>query len=400
MTLGLDDERRRALLATRQLPTAAERHGRTSVDVARSLGPLHSTDPSTAYLQIHARADVAVADVDRALYEDRELLRHSTLRRTVHLLSLELVAPAHRAFNHRMTRVLRRNLVRWLEDSPDLDAGVDAQAWLGALEDEVVAAVEALDRPSGGELAEQVAGLRVTIDPAPGKAYSRPGRITSKVLELLIGEGRIARDRPRGADFTSAAWTYAPVTDWLPEGIAELEPAAAVAALVAHHLGPFPGSSIDDLAWWTGLPKGQIARALADLDAVSVGRDDGVDGHVLADDELEVADLDTDPRAALLPGLDATPMGCPARDWFLGPHEPELFDRNGNVGPTVWCRGRVVGGWTQREDGEVVVGLLEDIGADAREHLDALAERTRRWLGEVRVRWRYPTPLQRRLEEA
>ncbi len=42
-----------------------------------------------------------------------------------------------------------------------------------------------------------------------------------------------------------------------------------------------------------------------------------------------------------------------------------LFDVNGNAGPTVWWDGRVVGGWSQRRDGEIVYRLLEDVGADA-----------------------------------
>lgn len=400
--MRVGDDRRRALLATRQLTTAGERRDRTPLGVAEAIGPLHSTDPSTAYLQVHARADVTVTDVDRSLYEDRELLRHTTLRRTVHLLAPGLVAPAHRAYNHRLTRTARRNLERWIADSPDLDADVDAAGWLARIEDEVVAAVHALDRPSGTELADAVPDLQVRYDPAPGKSWSRPLRLTSNLLQLVIAEGRIARDRPRGEDFTSGAWTYAPIEWWVPGGIAPMPTADAVAALVAHHLGPFPAASVEDLAWWTGLPKGQVATAVAAVGAVAVTRDDGVEGHVLPDDDLVADDLDEDPRVALLPGLDATPMGVTQRDWFLGPHGPELFDRNGNVGPTVWCRGRIVGGWTQREDGEVVVHLLEDVGADAAAAVDAEAARTAAWLGEVRVRvrWRYPTPLQKRLEEA
>ena len=64
------------------------------------------------------------------------------------------------------------------------------------------------------------------------------------------------------------------------------------------------------------------------------------------------------------PTLDPTTMGWKEREWYLGPHERVLFDRNGNAGPTVWWDGRVVGGWSQREDGEIVFELLEDVGAE------------------------------------
>jgi hypothetical protein len=66
-----------------------------------------------------------------------------------------------------------------------------------------------------------------------------------------------------------------------------------------------------------------------------------------------------DDWVALLPALDPTVMGWKERDWYLGGHAGDLFDRNGNAGPTVLHNGKVVGGWAQRPDGEVVYELQE-----------------------------------------
>ena len=90
-------------------------------------------------------------------------------------------------------------------------------------------------------------------------------------------------------------------------------------------------------------------------------------------------------------------MGWTGRDWFLGEHRSTLFDRSGNAGPTVWCDGRVVGGWAQRRDGEIAIRLLEDVGADASSAVDDAAARLRVWLGDVRVTPRFRTPLEREL---
>jgi len=103
------------------------------------------------------------------------------------------------------------------------------------------------------------------------------------------------------------------------------------------------------------------------------------------------------PGAALLPGLDPTPMGWQSREWFLGPHGPALFDRTGNIGPTVWWDGRIVGGWAQRSSGEVVFRPLEDVGSDAVAAIAAEAARLESWLGELRVTPRFRTPLERDL---
>ena len=101
--------------------------------------------------------------------------------------------------------------------------------------------------------------------------------------------------------------------------------------------------------------------------------------------------------ASLLPALDPTPMGWQARDWFLGQHRAALFDRTGNIGPTVWWEGRVVGGWAQRASGEIVLRLLEDIGADGAAAVSGQAAKLEAWLGANRVTPRFRTPLEREL---
>ena len=107
-----------------------------------------------------------------------------------------------------------------------------------------------------------------------------------------------------------------------------------------------------------------------------------------------------EPWVALLPALDPTPMGWAQRDWYLGPHRPILFDRNGNVGPTVWVDGRIVGGWAQRGSGEVVHRLLEDVGREAADRVAAAAAELSGWIGPVRVTPRFRTPLEQELTSA
>jgi hypothetical protein len=90
-------------------------------------------------------------------------------------------------------------------------------------------------------------------------------------------------------------------------------------------------------------------------------------------------------------------MGWKARGWYLGEHGRALFDRNGNAGPTVWLDGRIVGGWAQHADGAVVFELLEDVGRAAAAAVVEAAAKLESWIGTVRVKPRFPTPLQKRL---
>jgi hypothetical protein len=140
---------------------------------------------------------------------------------------------------------------------------------------------------------------------------------------------------------------------------------------------------------------GQTRKALQAVDAVEVDLNGPV-GYVLPGDE-ETTDIE--PWVALLPALDPTPMGWKERDWYLGEYKPQLFDNTGNVGPTVWANGRIVGGWGQPETGEVRFKLLEDVGAEARTAIETEAAKWTNWLAGVRVTPRFRSPLEKTLSQ-
>lgn len=393
------DEHRRRLLVDRHLLGGRGRADRTVSEVAGAFALMHSTDPSTPYLSLHARADVSPLDVDHALYVERSLFRHTTIRRTVFVMPLDVVALAHGAYNGRLVATLRKRLIGWIDASPDTT--VAAEAFLRATELAVIELLRTEGPMTGVALAAVVPALQVRFDPMPSATSARPMRITSRVLELLAAEGRIARGRPTGRDFTSASWTWQLTDDWLgTPGLEQMDGGAALAGLLERHLATFGPATVTDLSWWSGLPKGQIRAALDGLRARPVALD-GISesGYVLTDDSLD-APAD-DGVVALLPGLDSTTMGWKQRTWYVDDRPSAgLFDRNGNAGPTIWLDGRVVGTWTQHADGEIAVDLVADIGSDAVAAVEAEAERTADWLGPTRVKWRYPTPRTRRLLDA
>ncbi len=396
----LEEAHRRRLLVERQHLGSVGRRSRTIAETAGALALMHSTDPSTPYLSFHARTDVEVADIDTALYTDRKLLRHTTVRRTVFVMPLDVVPLAHGAYNRQLVAKLRSNLLGWIDQSPDVN--VDAATFLDSVEQEVVTTLRTGGPASGNALAVRVPGLRARFEPTPGAAWSKPMRITSKVLELLAAEGRLARSRPTGASSTSGAWTWTAIDEWLgPDGIETVDPDVALAALLQRHLAAFAPATVTDLAWWSGLPKGRVRAALDALDACEVVLAGvGEPGFVQAGDDCTVvrSAAELDGVVALLPGLDPATMGWKQREWYVDDRPGAgIFDRNGNAGPTVWVGGQVVGAWTQRPDGEIAMLLTGDVGTVERDALDAEAARLATWLGDVRIKWRYPTPLTKQL---
>ncbi|MFQ6331306.1 winged helix DNA-binding domain-containing protein [Nocardia sp. CWNU-33] len=388
---SIDAAQRRARLAVRhRLATAARTDEVT--DIARSLVVLHATDPATVFLSVGARSHTATpAHVEQALYDDRTLLRLLAMRRTMFVAPVELLPVLQASCADALAEKQRRTYGKFLEVAGVVDGSV--REWLADVEDETHKALLARGAATGAQLSKDVPRLRTQVDPAPGKAYSKPTSITTWVLVILGVEGRIVRGRPNGS-WTSSQYSWAPVESWLPDGVATMPADHARAELVRKWLSTFGPAPIADIKWWTGWSLGDVRKALALLDTVEVDLD-GVTGILLADD-LEPVPT-PDPWVSLLPALDPTPMGWQSRDWYLGPHAPVLFDRNGNIGPTIWCDGRIVGGWAQRKDGEIAYRLLEDVGSDAAAMIDAEVARTTGWFGEVRAIPRFRTPLEREL---
>jgi hypothetical protein len=360
---------------------------------------LHATDPVTVYLSAWARTGCSVEHVDEALYADRNLVRMLGMRRTVFVVPAELVDMVQAACTDEVARRLRRQLEKHLTDGGIGDG--DAAGWLRSVEAGVLRVLAARGGgASGAQLSEDEPRLRTQLTYAPDKAYGGTANVTSRVLGLLAADGHLIRGHRRGG-WSSGQFEWFPAAAWLRTG-AGVRPAesgvlkadAARAELARRWLRAFGPALVSDLQWWAGWTAGQTKAALAALPVAEVDLD-GQAGVALADD-LEFP-AGVPPTAALLPALDPTPMGWQARSWYLGPHAPPLFDRTGNVGPTVWWQGRVVGGWAQRGSGEVVYRLLEDIGSDGSAAVAAQTARLEGWLGRARVTPRFRTPLEREL---
>ncbi|REE99743.1 winged helix DNA-binding domain-containing protein [Thermomonospora umbrina] len=383
-----DAVERRARLAVRHRLAPAVRSDDVPT-IAGAVVALHATDPATVFLSVAARTVAGTsADVERALYDDRSVLRMLGMRRTMFVVPDGLAPVVQAACTDAVAVRERRSLVRQLAE-----AGLGDERWLDEVAASTRRALVERREATAVQLAEAEPRLKLRYDPAPGKAYSRPTNLTGRVLGLLAMEGEIVRGRPLGS-WLSGQYRWSPVERWLPEGMARPSPEEARAELARRWLAAYGPAPVADLKWWTGWTAVEVKKALAAIGPAEVDLG-GVTGLLLPGDEEPVPD--PGPWAALLPSLDPTPMGWAGREWYLGEHREALFDRTGNIGPTVWWNGRIVGGWAQRKDGEIALRLLEDVGADAVAVIEVERARMAGYLGEVRVTPRFRTPLEREL---
>ena len=239
-------------------------------------------------------------------------------------------------------------------------------------------------RPPGSHRAS-AAALRVLE--ARGEAFTteisrRPSRASGEASRVgggsrcetdaerrRRGSSRCSRRRARSCAAARAERGRAASTAgcrrrrWLGGDLERLEPGRAQAELLRRWLARVRPATETDIRWWAGWTAREARAALAAVPHAGVDLD-GATGYVLADD-LEPTRT---PEPVGGPAADARPDDDGLEATRLVPRparRPSSSTRTATPGPTVWWDGRVVGGWSQRDDGEIVFRLLEDVGADA-----------------------------------
>jgi hypothetical protein len=422
---------RRIGVAERRARLVARHHlaGGASAGVAGVAGELlalHATDAATVYLSAWARVpELTIEHVDTSLYDDRALVRMLGMRRTMFVVPSELRPVVQAACGDDVAARLRRGLIKVIAEA---GIAADADAWLTEVAASALSELTARGTATAAELSRAEPRLATKIMVAEDKSYGGAVSLTSRILNLMSAEGLIVRGRPRGG-WTSTQYEWAATGSWLGDETGEPVPAAAARVELArrwlHAFGPAP---VSDLKWWTGWTAAQVKQTLTQLDTTDVDLD-GQPGIMLTKDEgaslsqrgpcewagavggIADSEMPRETAPVLLPALDPTPMGWHDRDWMFGdpgvvpragtagPHREMLFDRSGNIGPTIWWQGRIVGGWAQRADGEIALRLLEDVGADATRLVQAEGERLSLWMGRNRFVPKFRTPLERELSQ-
>ncbi len=120
------------MVTTRRTITAAQRRSRLAAShglipsaqtddvaaIADSVVALHSTDPLTVYLSAMARMQrPSVEAVSTALYNDRTVVRHHAMRRTLWVCTPQTARWAHAACTTALAVTEWKRLAKMVEDS-------------------------------------------------------------------------------------------------------------------------------------------------------------------------------------------------------------------------------------------------------------------------------------------
>jgi hypothetical protein len=302
-----------------------------ATQLVRSIGGVQAQEPNAAALSIRVRVEgLTRTALDRALYEERRIVRTWAMRGTIHLVASEDV--------------------RWLHQllAPvAMPAQLRALDRLGVPDADRPRAVEVIRRAlAGGPLvrAELCSALgRAGIDTAGQKAAHLP-RLAALEGHVCFGPRRGGKD------------TYALVDDWLPRAPRRpFDRDDALAELARRYAGAYGPAEPRDFAAWSGLPMHDARR-----------------GWELGASDVRAAGASPPdpPVVRLLPAFDTYLLGYRDRSLAVpAEHSSRVWPGGGIIRPAVVANGCAVATWRVARGRVEVEWFDSDAPVDASEEV-------------------------------
>lgn len=334
------------------------------VAVVRDTAGIQAQLLTAAQLSLWCRVEeLHREDVERALWEERSLVKIWAMRGTVHLLPARDL-PLYVAG-------LRRSALP------------GAEGWLGRhglgprdFEAFARAAEEALaEGPlTRRELADQV----VAVAGEGARRWVQHG--WGGLVKVACLQGRVCFGPNRGQEVT-----FVRRDAWIP-GWVDLRAEEAEEELVRRYLRAYGPATPADFAYWAGMRVGAAKRLWGRLEDELVPIPaTGMAASLLAEDAETLAEAPPpDGVVRLLPFFDVYLLGHRDKGHLVGEaHYKRVYRKAGWISPTVLVDGRVEGVWSQEEGGErvrIVVEPFAPLAREVKEGLETEAERLGRFL--------------------
>lgn len=296
---------------------------------------------SAAWLGIRGRGQgLKVEDLDRAVAEERSIVRSWLFRGTLHLVAADDL----------------RWLLRLL--GPLYAGGTTSrEAELGLTEDVKVRGVRATRRilASAGPLTREELVDHLSRH---GIALDRRSQAPIHLIRLAALQGVLCLG-PQRAD---GKQTYVLLDDWLPES-EHVSRRTALAEMALRYFKAFGPATVDDLAAFSGLRASEAREAtlLSRSELVEVT----IEGETAFMARRAVGSLDARRPAAvrLLPAFDTYLLGYRRRDLAVPRALQARLQRGGGwLHPVVVVNGEAVGAWSLLRAGRLGTVRVESVG--------------------------------------
>ena len=303
-------------------------HRAPKKDLARVTGDIGGAQAqvmSAAELQVAVRADCTVADVRKALWTDKKLVKTWLMRGTLHLVPADDLP----VFTAAMSSHLVRSPAAWLKYT---------QLTERAFTDVIQAIGDALDGQAltREELIAKVGkGRSERIQIALGSGWGG-------LLKPVARKGMLCFGPSRGQSVT-----FVQPRQWLGRW-RDLDPEAALVEMGRRYLRAYGPATKNDFArWWGNWPGIGKAAWVGMKDEVVPVSVEGQRADILAADLDTITSMAPVSGVQLLPGFDPYLMGHSSRDHLFDAQYRWRVSRiAGWISPVVLQDGRVVATWT------------------------------------------------------
>ncbi|MFL6021742.1 MAG: DNA glycosylase AlkZ-like family protein, partial [Marmoricola sp.] len=206
----ISDDQRRARLALRH--GLATPFGSVE-DATAAMTCWHATEPASVHLAAWARTGCSRADVDRALYEDRTIVKQLAMRRTVFTFPRDLLPAVWGSAAARVAVQQRGQLAR---DVVKHGVTGDGETWVAEACAAVLAHLRTVGPTTTVKLREALPVLDARMSLSPGTNWAAEVSVAPRVLTTLAASGVIVRGANEGSwKVSRPRWTV--TEEWLPD---------------------------------------------------------------------------------------------------------------------------------------------------------------------------------------
>jgi hypothetical protein len=344
--------------------------------VAKTQLGLHSTDYWTPYLSVWARlGDYDAKSVFESIDNGRELIRTHAFRTTLHIMHIDNLSMILSATGPALFRAFRSDKYRKLDVMSDREIEDMMDKVRGAL--------------MNGPL--RTAELK--------KVVPEVGEHVRSAILMLMARGEVVRAKAKHA--RSNLTSYALLDNWVKGFKLEIiDEQTAITQLIKSHVELFGPVSVDDIAWWLRQTKTTVKAVLQELEEDIIDIKVGDSTTFMFKDDKEMAANLTIPNEDLIWFLpyedhflkafiersafieeDIQPKLFPADRRHFWPSDPDGYRKmpskgvraTGEVRPTIWLNGRVVGRWEMDDSNDlksVVTSLYSKVTKSQKKEIE------------------------------
>jgi hypothetical protein len=353
-------------LQRHHLAARAPRKGLASV--VADIGGVQAQLMSAAELQIAVRVDCTIADVRKALWTDRSLVKTWLMRGTLHLASSVDLPVYTAAMSTRWISQMRPSWLKYMQIT-------EPEFW--KIVDEIGAALN-------GEPLTREELIAVVGKGKSQRVHELLASGWGGLLKPAARNGRLCFGPNRGQSVT-----FVRPQEWL-KSWRDVDPDAALAEMARRYLRAYgPATKSDFSRWWgawPGVGTGAWSGLAGELTPVSV---EGARLDMLASDVDAVKRAHVEPSVALLPAFDPYILGHATRDHLYDrKFAPRVSRTAGWISAVVLVGGTVAGTWTHtlaRENLRIAVEPFRRVTPAVRAGIRLRANELARSLGASKV---------------